>query len=324
MTTLSSGPLLAAEPDDVGEASPAPWRRVARRLRHNRVAMTAAGFIVVIGLLALFASVLSPEDPQRQFFGHQSLLNPQTGVTQVTDVSLKNLGPSGAHWLGTDSEGRDILSRLLAGSRTSLAVSLQVIAFAVVVATPLGLVSGYFGRVVDAVVSRCMDALFAFPPLTLALAVAVLLGRQLVAVSVAIAIVFVPGFVRIIRAQVLAVREETFIHASRSVGVGDTRMLVRHVLPNVAPPLIVQAAIGFGYAVTAEAGLSVLGFGPSGSISWGSMLESAYQHLDSSTWPILPPGIAITLTVLAFNFLGDGLRDALSRDVQVSAGGVAG
>jgi peptide/nickel transport system permease protein len=150
----------------------------------------------------------------------------------------------------------------------------------------------------------------------------VLAGRTILSISAGIAIVFVPGFVRIVRAQVLAIREETFITASRSVGVGDGRMLLRHVLPNVAPPLVVQAAIGFGYAVTAAAGLGALGFAPQSAVTWGDMLHDAYNHLSDATWPIIPPGIAITLVVLAFNLMADTLRDAFSREVYVTAGGL--
>ena len=165
---------------------------------------------------------------------------------------------------------------------------------------------------------RFMDAMFAFPPLTLALAVAALLGAGTFTISVAIAVVFVPGFVRIIRAQVLAVKEETFIEAARSVGSGTGRILRGPVLMNVTSPLIVQVAISFGYALLAEAGLSFLGFGvQSPEASWGTMLQSAYEFVLSSPWPMIPPGVAIVLTVLAFNLVGDGLRDALGRDALI-------
>jgi ABC-type dipeptide/oligopeptide/nickel transport system permease subunit len=273
-------------------------------------------------VLAIFSTVLQPYSPQEQFYRHRQLLNPQTGTLQDVVTSMKNIGPSHGHWLGIDAEGRDILSRLLSGDRTTMEISALVIVFSVALAIPLGLVSGYFGGWIDAVVSRVSDAFFVFPPLMLALAVAVLLGRNIWAISGGVAIVFVPGFVRIVRAQVLAIREETFIMASRSVGVGDTRLLLRHVLPNVAPPLVVQAAIGFGYAVTASAGLGALGFGPPNAVTWGDMLNNTHLHLDSATWPIIPPGIAITVVVLAFNLMADNLRDAFSREVFVTAGGL--
>lgn len=321
--STGEGVLLVTERAEVVEAgAPPAWRRVLDRLLRSRIGVGAGGFIVFMFLLAIIAPLLEPYKVGTQFFRTSSILSPQTGELIETKVSLKNLGPGHAHWLGTDYQGRDILSRLLSGLSTTMAIAALVIALSVTIAIPLGLVAGYFGRWADAIISRLSDAFFAFPPLMLALAVAVLAGRSLFAISIAIAIVFVPGFVRIVRAQVLAIREETFITASRSVGVGDTRMLIRHVLPNVAPPLVVQAAIGFGYAVTASAGLGALGFGAQGSVTWGDMLHDAYQHLDSATWPIVPPGIAITLVVLAFNLMADVLRDAFSREVYVTAGGL--
>ena len=321
--TAAESALLATTPAEAVEpGAPPAWRRILNRLLRNRTAIIAGSFIVLIFLLAIFATLLQPFNPQTQFFHSSRLLSPQTGQIVETQTSLKNLGPGHFHWLGTDYEGRDILSRLISGLRTTLEIAALVIALSVAAAIPLGLAAGYFGRWIDAVISRLADAFFAFPPLMLALAVAVLAGRTILSISGGIAIVFVPGFVRIVRAQVLAIREETFITASRSIGVGDGRMLLRHVLPNVAPPLVVQAAIGFGYAVTAAAGLGALGFGPQNAVTWGDMLNNAYNHLASATWPIVPPGIAITLVVLAFNLMADVLRDAFSREVYVTAGGL--
>jgi peptide/nickel transport system permease protein len=189
-----------------------------------------------------------------------------------------------------------------------------------VVAVPIGLVAGYFAGLTDNVLMRLMDAMFAFPPLILAITVVALLGPSLHNESIAIALTFIPGFARVIRGQVLAVREETFIEASRSVGVGPWRMIRRHVLPNVASPLIVQTALSFGYALLAEAGLSFLGLGVQPpNASWGVMLQEAYQFVLSDPWATIVPGVAIALTVLSFNFVGDGLRDALGRE-RVKAG----
>ncbi len=283
------------EPESIG-----PWRQVGRRFRRNRVATGALGFIVLVVLLALSAPLLAPHNPD-------------------TITATISAGPSFSHWLGTDDLGRDILSRLLFGARVSMQVSVQVVVLALVLALPLGLVAGYRGRWAGAAIMRVMDAMFAFPPLTLALAVAALLGASVFTISIAIGIVFVPGFVRIIRAQVLAVREETYIEAARSVGVRSGRMLRRHVLPNVASPLIVQIAISFGYALLSEAGLSFLGFGVQPpNASWGSMLQSAYSFVLQDPWAMIPPGVAIALTVLAFNLVGDGLRDALGRDAAMA------
>jgi peptide/nickel transport system permease protein len=309
---------LAERTVEPGDAP--PWRRVARRVRRNRLGVAAIAFVLLVTAVAMVAPALEPYDPHTQFFSTSQVLSPQTGEIQKTTISEKNQGPQGQHWLGTDGEGRDIAARLIDGSRASMTVSLIVVVLALLAALPLGLISG---RWPDAVISRCMDAIFAFPPLTLALAVDVLLGPKLLTVAIAIAIVFVPGFVRIIRGQVLALRQEPFIEASRTIGASERRMLVKHILPNIAPPLIVQSAIAFGYALLSEAGLSVLGFGPPGHVSWGQMLESAYQNLLSSSWPIIPPGLAITLTVLSFNLIGDALRDAFGREVMVSGTGVS-
>jgi peptide/nickel transport system permease protein len=288
----------AFDPELVG-----PWRQTTRRFRRNRVAMVALMFVLLVVVAAILAPLVSPQNPD-------------------TLTSSINAGPSFAHWLGTDDVGRDTLSRLIWGARISMQVSFQVVLLALLVALPLGLLAGYRGRYTDSIIMRFMDAMFAFPPLTLALAVAALLGAGTFTISVAIAVVFVPGFVRIIRAQVLAVKEETFVEAARSVGSGTGRILRGPVLMNVTSPLIVQVAISFGYALLAEAGLSFLGFGvQSPAASWGTMLQSAYQFVLSSPWPMIPPGVAIVLTVLAFNLVGDGLRDALGRDAIIAQSG---
>jgi peptide/nickel transport system permease protein len=284
-------------------ATPPPWRRMVRRFGHNGSAMAGLVFIVVVVAIALLAPWIAPHDPAAQ------------------NTRLINHGPMAHHWLGTDDVGRDILSRLMFGARISLQVSVEVVALAVLMAVPLGLIAGYAGRWADAIIMRVMDALFTFPPLLLALAVAALLGHNLTTISIAISIVFVPGFVRVLRGQVLAVREETFIEASRSVGVTERRMLVRHVLPNVAAPLIVQVAVFFGYALLTETGLSFLGFGVQPPhASWGTMLESAYNFMLDKPWPLIPPGLAIFFTVLAFNLIGDGLRDSLGRETYMAKG----
>ncbi len=290
-------PEAEAEATQLAENA-ASWQLVVRRFRRNRAAMVGLAVLAVIVLAALIGPAFAQS-------------------TTAQNPNLLNTGPSAAHWLGTDDLGRDVLARVLAGARVSLQVSVQVVLFALLVAIPLGLVAGYVGRWFDSVTMRVMDALFTFPPLTIALAVSALLGPNLLTVSLAIAVVFVPGFVRIIRAQVLAVREEGFVEASRSVGVGPVRMIRRHIFPNVASPLIVQVALSFGYALLAEAGLSFLGFGVQPpNASWGTMLQSAYNFVLQTAWPMIPPGLAIVITVLAFNLIGDGLRDALGRDAS--------
>jgi peptide/nickel transport system permease protein len=276
------------------------WRRAARRFRHNRIAMAGLVVITVVVATAVFAPWIWPQNP----------------VT--LHLSQRNQGPSVAHWLGTDDLGRDILSRLIQGTRVSMQVCLGVVVLAIAVALPLGLLAGYIGGIVDSVIMRVMDAMFTVPVLGLALAVAALLGPSVFHTSIAIAVGFVPGLTRIVRGQTLAVSGEAYIEASRSVGISQFRMLRRHVLPNVAAPLIVQVAVSFGYALLAEAGLSFLGLGVQPpNASWGTMLQSAFAFILSSPWGLFPPGIAIAVTVLSFNLVGDGLRDALGREVFV-------
>jgi ABC-type dipeptide/oligopeptide/nickel transport system permease subunit len=301
---MEMGPAIAAdeitdEPLEretgMGDAAPTPWGRVLRRFVRNVPAMIGLGIVVLLVLTAVFASTLAP-------YGQGPDFPP-------------DLGPQAGHWLGTNSIGRDLLTRLIYGAQASMFVAFLVVTIATSVALVLGLVSGFFGGWLGAFIDRCMDALFTFPPLTLALAIAALLGPSLTNASLAIAVVFVPGLMRVIRSQVLAIREETFVEAAHSVGVGDSRMLRKHILPNVVSPVIVQAALAFGYAIGAEAGLSFLGLGVNPpTSSWGVMLEEAYARILESQWQLVPPAVAILLAILAFNLVGDGLRDALGRE----------
>jgi ABC-type dipeptide/oligopeptide/nickel transport system permease subunit len=280
----------------VTEAGVSPRRELWRRFRRNRFAVAGAVFIVVLIVLAIVAPLIAPYGP-----------------TEKDTLSI-NESPSGAHWLGTDDVGQDILTRVLYGARVSLRAAFQITGLALLVALPIGLISGYLGGRVDAGIMRVTDAMFAFPPLLFALAISSLLGPGLNNAFLAISVLFVPGFVRLIRGQVLAVREETYIEASRAIGVNTPRMLRKHLLPNIASPLVVQVALSCGYAILAEAGLSFLGYGaPLGTPSWGTMLHRAYDTILIVQWPIIPPGVALVLTVLAFNLVGDGLRDALGR-----------
>ncbi len=278
---------------DEQPVEPTDSRRLAARFLHDRVAMTGAVFVVALVIVAVLAPEVAPYSPTANF-------------------PVINGGPSAVHLLGTDDVGRDLLSRLIYGARISLTAATIVVVLALLVSVPIGLAAGYASGRTDNVLMRLMDAMFAFPPLILAITVAALLGPSLRNASIAIAVTFVPGLARVVRGQVLAVREETYIEASRSLGAGPFRMIRRHVLPNVASPLIIQTAISFGYALLAEAGLSFLGLGVQPpSASWGVMLQEAYQFILSDPWATIIPGLAIGLTVLSFNLIGDGLRDAL-------------
>jgi peptide/nickel transport system permease protein len=291
----AANPMTGAP--DVDDEVETPRRRLWRRFRSNKLAMSGLVFLTIMLVAAFAAPILPLKSPD------------ETGI----DFGA---GPSGAHWLGTDFSGRDALSRLVYGGRVSFEVCAMVVLFAVAVGLVLGVTAGYFRGWWDYLVSRVTDALFAFPTITLALVVATIFKKGLLTASIAIAITFVPGFVRLIRAQVLAVREEVFVEASRSIGVSEGRMMRKHILPNAISPLVVQIALSFGYALLAEAGLSFLGFGvQTPTPSWGTMLEDAYNGLPGKSWPVFPPGIALALTVLAINLVADGLRDSLGREV---------
>jgi len=285
------GPATTAELDADGSGG------ALRRFTHDWLAMGGLVFVVGVIFMAIAAPVLAPYGPN------------------VQDLLRINAGPSTAHWLGTDDLGRDILSRLIFGARPPLRAAFQIVGAALVLALPIALVAGFVRGWVDAVVMRLMDALFSFPPLVLALTVAALLGPNLNDASIAIAIVFVPSFVRLIRGEVISVREETYVDAARATGVAPGRLIRTHILPNVASPLIIQVALALGYGILIDAGLSFLGVGEQPpTASWGLMLTEAYRFIFSSPLTLVYPGVAILLTVLAFNLVADGLRDALGRE----------
>jgi peptide/nickel transport system permease protein len=220
--------------------------------------------------------------------------------------------PSALHWFGTDDLGRDILSRVIFGARASLLVSIVSVSIAIVIGVPLGLISGYFGGIVDVVISRCTDALLSCPFLVLAIAFATFLGPSLENAMVAIGISAMPIFVRLTRGQVLTVKTEDYIAAARLLGVPNVKIMGAYVMPNILAPVVVQATITMATAVLAEASLSFLGVGiKPPDPSWGSMLDTARQFLQQAPWMPIWPGVAIIVLVMGFNLLGDGLNDAL-------------
>jgi peptide/nickel transport system permease protein len=220
--------------------------------------------------------------------------------------------PSAAHWFGTDEVGRDVLSRVIWGSRASLSAGLIAVAIAVLVGVPLGMLAAYRGGWLDTVVGRLTDAMLAIPFLILAIALAAFLGPSLVNAMIAIGVTATPIFVRLARGQVLSARAEDWVEAARAVGNPSGRILVRHILPNILPPVMVQATLAIASAIIAEASLSFLGLGQQPpDPSWGSMLNTAQRFLTQAPWMAIFPGLAIFMTVLAFNLFGDGLRDAL-------------
>jgi peptide/nickel transport system permease protein len=271
-------------------------RGAFRRVLSRPSIWIALAFLALVLACALFGHFFEPYPPD------------------AIDVLNRNATPSWAHWLGTDDLGRDILSRIISGAAIAVRVSLQSVGVAFVVALPIGLVSAYVGGWVDNVVMRFVDAALSFPALVLALAVAGVLGPSLGHAAIAISITMLPGFVRLIRGSALAVKHETYVEASRSIGVSTRGILFRRVLPNIRSPLIVAGSLALGGALLAEAGLSFLGLSVQPpEASWGSMLRHAYDvSLFSYPWQLLIPGAAIALTILAINTVGDGLRDAFS------------
>jgi peptide/nickel transport system permease protein len=274
-------------------------RRFWRRFKAQKVVMVAFIFVIFILIVAIFAPWLTPSDPNAQDLGNT--LQP----------------PFAGNGLGTDQFGRDVLSRLIAATRVSIQAAVLSVGIGIVLGVPAGLVAGYFRGWIDVVITRFTDAVLAFPPLILALAVIAVLGPGLRNAMIAIGIVYAPRFLRLARAEVISIREETYIEAARSIGTPAYKLLGRHVLPNALPPLIVQASLAAGFAILAEASLSFLGLGVTKpQASWGSMLSEAAAVKNQEWTLMLAPGIAIILVTIAFNVLGDGLRDSIGRETR--------
>jgi peptide/nickel transport system permease protein len=275
-------------------ALPRRKRRGLVRFMRNKAAVFGAVLVALIVVMAVFAPWLTQYDP-----------------VQASFMTVRQ-APSAAHWFGTDELGRDVLSRLLYGARASLLAGVVSVGIAVVLGVPLGLLAGYFGKLVDGVISRLADALLSIPFLILAIALAAFLGPSLTNAMIAIGVSAMPRFVRLTRGQALSVKAEDYVEGARAIGLGDFRIIVRYILPNVLPPIIVQASLTVAMAIIAEASLSFLGLGQlPPAPSWGSMLNTAKDFVDQAPWMSIFPGIAIFLAVLGFNLLGDGLRDAL-------------
>jgi peptide/nickel transport system permease protein len=274
----------------VTAARPHPLRRLLQR---PSAAIALAVIVAFVGI-AIFAPWISPYDPV------------------ATDFAAVRKAPSAAHWLGTDEIGRDVLSRVIFGSRASLLAGVVSVLISLAIGVPTGLLAGYAGGITDMLISRMTDALLACPFLILAIALAAFLGPSLENAMIAIGISATPAFIRLARGTTLAVKAEEYILAARAIGNPPWRVALRHVLPNIVPPLLVQATLAIAAAVIAEASLSFLGLGQQPpEPSWGSMLNTAKNYIDNAPWMALWPGLSIFLLVLSFNLVGDGLRDAL-------------
>ncbi|WP_454690016.1 ABC transporter permease [Achromobacter aloeverae] len=273
---------------------PRSGNRAWGKFKRNRIAMVGAAIVLFFVAVAILAPLIANHDPFQ------------------TSFSTIRKAPSAKFWLGTDELGRDIFSRMVYGARASLMAGLASVVIAMVVGVPFGLAAGYFGGWTDSAISRVTEALLAIPFLILAIALAAFLGPSLVNAMIAIGVSAAPKFVRLARGQAMAVRNEDYVQSARALGASDLRILVRHVLPNIMPPLIVQATITIATAIIAEASLSFLGLGlQPPNPSWGSMLNTAKNFMTQAPWMSIFPGSAIFLAVLGFNLLGDGLRDAL-------------
>ena len=271
-----------------------PGQRALRRLIRRRGAMFGLAVIVFFILLALLAPYIAPYDPLK------------TSWTAVRKP------PSELYWFGTDEIGRDVLSRVIWGTRASLLAGVVSVCISLALGVPIGMLAGYVGSWVDALISRITDAMLACPFLILAIALAAFLGPSLTNAMIAIGITATPTFIRLTRAQVLAVKVEDYVEAARAIGNPHLRIALRHILPNVVAPILVQATLAIAAAVIAEASLSFLGLGQQPpSPSWGSMLNTAKNYIDHAPWMAIWPGLCIFMLVLSFNLLGDGLRDAL-------------
>jgi peptide/nickel transport system permease protein len=285
----AAGAKVAAE-----IAHESPSGRAWRRLRVRKSAMLGLIVIVVLVAVAVLAPLIAPFDPAKQSW---------TAVRKA---------PSAQHWLGTDESGRDLLSRIIWGARASLMAGVISVGIAIGIGVPFGLLAGVRGGWTDGIISRITDAMLACPFLILAIALAAFLGPSLSNAMIAIGVTATPIFVRLTRGQVLAVKVEDYVEAARAVGNSWLRIAWRHILPNILPALIVQATLTTAMAIIAEASLSFLGLGQQPPApSWGSMLNTAQRFLTNAPWMAIYPGLAIFLTVLSFNLLGDGLRDAL-------------
>jgi peptide/nickel transport system permease protein len=270
------------------------WADAFRRMRRSPAAIIGGTIVTLMVLIAVFAPFLAPYDPLRG------------------NLSESFLPPSAQHWMGTNIQGQDVLSRIIWGARLTLGIALLSVTIGVLVGGFFGALAGFFKGKVDAIIMRMVDIMLAIPGLLLAIGIVTFLGRGVVQIAMAIAIVNVPIFARLLRSSLLGLREADYVIAARSVGVRGPTILTRHMLPNAIGPLIVQATLALATAVVDAAALGFLGLGPDPRTpEWGAMLSDTYRYLNEAVWLAFFPGIAIVISVIGFNLLGDGMREAL-------------
>jgi peptide/nickel transport system permease protein len=284
--------------------SPNLWRRVTRHARHNLLAAFGIVLVIIFVIFAVFAPWIAPQDP--------AAIHLSTRLDPV----------SAAHWFGTDELGRDILSRIIYGARISMLVGSCVVAASLLLGLIIGSIAGYYGGAIDRFVNVVlMNAFLSFPGILIAIAFVAFRGPGIFNLVVALALGGWVGYARLVRGQVLAAREREFVEAARALGASDLRIIVRHILPNIIQPVIVQSAIGMAGAILAEATMSFLGLGvPPPTASWGAMLNDGRGYLFSAPHLVVFPAVAVMLAVLSFNFIGDALRDYLDPRSRIEAG----
>ncbi|OZI30378.1 glutathione ABC transporter permease GsiD [Bordetella genomosp. 10] len=296
VTPSSAPPAAPAAPTDVRT----PFSEFWRKFKKQHLAVAAAVFVLLLVLVAIFAPWLVPFDPENYF-----------------DYDALNAGPSLTHWLGVDSLGRDIFSRILMGSRISLIAGFVSVALGAVVGTAMGLMAGYYEGWWERITMRVSDVLLAFPGMLLAIGVVAILGSSMVNVVVAVAVFSVPAFARLVRGNTLAIKHMTYVEAVKSVGASDWTIIMRHILPGTISPIVVYGTMRVGTSIITAASLSFLGMGAQPPTpEWGAMLSEARADMVTSPHIAIFPALAIFLTVLAFNLLGDGLRDALDPKID--------
>jgi len=274
-------------------------RQFYRELLRQKSAVIGASILSFFIIIAIFAPLIATHDPRD------------------ADVAARLEGWSQDHYFGTDKVGRDIFSRIVYGSRISIKVGLVAMTFSISIGALLGIIAGYYGGWLDNSIMRVMDMMLAMPSILLAMVIVTILGQSLTNAIIAVSIVYIPQYARILRASVLTIREQDYVTAAHAIGVSDFRILTRAILPNCLAPLIVQATLGMGAAILDAAGLSFLGLGAEvGEPEWGAMLNENRALIRRAPWTVMTPGIAIFLIVLGFNLLGDALRDVLDPQVK--------
>ncbi len=301
MSIITQTPGSALQTSEQPLLAPAPGllSLFSKTLLHRPSTLFALAIALVFFVIAVFAPVLAPYDPLAQ------------------SILSINKAPSAAHWLGTDQFGRDVLSRMIHGSRNSLLFGLISPALAALLGTALGVTAGYFGGLIDRIISRFIDLLLAFPELLLAIIIAAVLGGAFWNIIAVIMVAFIPGFARVARASTLSVKQEPYVEAAIAVGVRTPVIIFRHIIPNIAAPIVVLMTLWVASAIRLEASLSFLGIGTRApNPSWGNIIRDGLNNLFGSPWPIIAAGFAITCVVLSFNLIGDAVRDMLDPETS--------